>query len=266
MAETEQQEAFFTSGQDALLPAAHARSWWVPDMLHGRLLGGLAARALEREHATEGLHMSRLTVDLFRNAPFGPVRVETARVREGRRIRVADATVLDGREAVVARASLVLLRRGEQPTGTVPTTPPWDAPLPEALPAPRTGAWTAWMFDEENRMREPSQGWAGAGRRRAWLRESRELVAGEPLSPFVRAVLAADTASPLAHADDTGLPFINADYTLSLSRLPLSEVIGLESGGHLSDDGVAVGHCTLHDTSGPIGYCLTTAIANSRRR
>lgn len=63
---------------------------------------------------------------------------------------------------------------------------------------------------------------------------------------------------------DAGLQFINADYTLCLSRLPLSDAIGLESAAHTSEDGVAVGHCTLHDTAGPIGYCMTTAVANPR--
>ena len=259
MAQTEQEEAFFTSVGDELVPATHARGWWTPGMMHGRLLGGLAARALEAEHAAEGLHFTRLTVDLFRNAPMAPVRVETHRIRDGRRIRVADATV-HGANGVVARASAVLLRRSEQPPGRIPATPPWDAPAPEELFTPRDGAWTAWMFDEQNN--SAKGGWRDGLKRRAWLREARELVAGEPLSPFVRAALAADTASPLVHAGDEGLQFINADYTLCLSRLPLSDAIGLESGAHTSEDGVAVGHCTLHDSAGPIGYCMTTAVAN----
>ncbi|WP_329454069.1 acyl-CoA thioesterase domain-containing protein [Streptomyces sp. NBC_01497] len=259
MAQTEQREAFFTRAGDEFLPAAHARGWWTSGMIHGRLLGGLAARALEAEHAADGLHFTRLTVDLFRNAPMAPLRVQTHRVRDGRRVRVADATV-HGANGLVARASTVMLRRSEEPPGHIPETPPWDAPPPEELFAPRERVWTAWMFDEHNA--SAKDGWRGDGRRRAWLRESRELVAGEPLSPFVRAALAADTASPLAHSADTGLQFINADYTLCLRRLPLSDAIGLESTAHTSEDGVAVGHCTMHDSAGPIGYCMTTAVAN----
>ncbi|MBR7674746.1 thioesterase family protein [Streptomyces daliensis] len=262
---TDQREAFFTVAESAageeFLPAPHARSWWAPGMLHGRLLGGLAARALDRDHGDDGLHLSRLTVDLFRNAPMAPVRVETTRVRDGRRIRVADA-VVHGEGGPVARASAVLLRRAEQPSGNVPATPAWDAPAPEAFTAARDEPWTIWMFDEENR---PIRRWEeGVGRRRAWLRDGCELVADEPLSPLIRTALAADAASPLSHAGDAGLQFINADYTVCLSRLPLSEAIGLESAAHSSDEGIAVGHVTLHDTSGPIGYCMTTAVANVR--
>jgi hypothetical protein len=79
---------------------------------------------------------------------------------------------------------------------------------------------------------------------------------------LVRAALAADFASPLANRGADGLRFINADYTLLLGRLPTSDAIGLESTGHLSDEGIAIGHCTMHDTSGPFAHCAVTAIAN----
>jgi hypothetical protein len=269
VAQTELQEAFFAASGDELVPAAHARSPWAADMLHGRLLGGLLARALEREHAEPWLHFSRLTVDLFRNTPLMPLHVVTTRVRDGRRIRVADATVLTA-DGPAARASAVLLRRGEQPAGEVPSTPAWDAPEPDELgPAPRAEGvrwrtpWDTWLLDSDGK---PARGWQSNGRRRAWLRETHELVAGESLSPFVRTALAADFASPLAHAASAGLQFINADYTMSLSRLPVSCAIGVESSGHLSEDGIAVGHCTLHDVGGPIGYCSVTAVANPNSR
>jgi hypothetical protein len=46
----------------------------------------------------------------------------------------------------------------------------------------------------------------------------------------------------------------------------LSEVVGFESGGHISEDGIAVGHATVYDLAGPIGHCTTTALANKRIR
>src|SRR5690606_11433192 len=99
-------------------------------------------------------------------------------------------------------------------------------------------------------------------RGRGWVRETHPLVEGEPVSPFVRTALAADFASPLSNGGPDGIAFLNADYTLALSRLPLGEAIGLESAGHLSEDGVAVGHCSIYDESGPIGHCVVTAVAN----
>jgi hypothetical protein len=257
---TEQEHPpYFDVKGDEFAPAPHARSWWAESMLHGRLLAGLMARAVERDHGTPDLRVARLTVDLFRNAPMAPVRIEADRVRDGRRIRVVETRSVVGGE-VVAKASAMLLRPTDQPEGTVPATQAWDAPPPEALP-PSRSRWPprVWRFTGGN---DPARHWAAVGARRIWLRETCLLVAGEPLTPPVRATLAADSASPLAHASDTGLDFINADYTLYLGRLPVGDTIGLESGGHTSADGIAVGHCTMHDLTGPVGYCMAAAVAN----
>ncbi len=238
--------AYFTASDDGFVPGESARSWWVPGMIHGRLLGGLLARELEATYGSPEFQFSRLTVDMFRNAPFEPVQVDSLVVREGRRIRVTEATVTTS-VGMVARASAVQLRRGEQPTGAVPTrTPAWDAPDPATAPR------SFYEFGDD-----PS-------RRRMWIQEKSPLVDGEALSPFVRAALAADMASPLSHRSVDELEFINADYTLVLSRDPVGAHIGLESGGHASDDGVAAGHITMHDAEGPIGFSMAVAVANVR--
>lgn len=247
------------------MPAPHARGPWSPDMLHGRLLGGLAARALEERHAEPGLHFARLTVDLFRSSPMLPVTVETSLVRDGRRIRVADATI-STEQGVIGRACAVLLRQGEEPGGTQTfLTPSWDEPAPDEPtpdePAPdRPPAdgrgWTPpfdlWRLTE----------WGAPGPGRVWTRETHPLVDEEPVTPFVRAALAADFASPLSNVGTDGLRYINADYTLTLARLPESDLIGIEATGHVSAAGLATGQVTLHDTTGPIGFCTVTAVAN----
>ncbi len=239
--------AYFTLTDDGrFAPGESAKSWWVPGMIHGRLLGGLMARQLEAVHGDPEFQFSRLTVDMFRNAPFEPVEVSSVVVREGRRIRVTEATVTAG-VGTVARATAVQLRRGEQPAGPVPTrTPAWNAPDPATLPR------SVEEFGED------------PAHRRMWVTERSPLVEGEVLSPFARATLAADLASPLAHRSTGELEFINADYTLTLSRDPVGDSIGLEAGGHTGDAGVAVGHCTMHDAEGPIGFSMAVAVANIR--
>lgn len=257
---------FFTRSGEDLVPAEHADSPWAPDMMHGRLFGGLLARELENAHGDEQFHFARLTVDLFRSARLVPVRTTSARVRDGRRIRVADAQVHAGGE-VVARASAVLLRRGAQPAGTVPDAQPWGAPHPDELPGPREReqGWDppfdSWLLDADNR---PCLDLTSGKARRAWLRDRHPLVSGEPVSPFVRVALAADFASPLANYGPGGLEYINADYALTLSRLPVSAEVGVETTGHVSDDGVAAAECALHDTAGPLGFCSVTAVANPK--
>ncbi|MDF5758191.1 acyl-CoA thioesterase domain-containing protein [Spongiactinospora sp. TRM90649] len=258
MAETGERPAFFTERNGEFVPFPIARSPWARNMLHGRLIGGLAARAVEREHAAEGLTPARVTVDLFRNAPLTPLRVTSRRVRDGRRIRLVDVEIAND-DGVIGRVSIVLLRTSAHPPGEVWIEPPAPLPPPTGLfdPSGPVGGW------------QPSFAlwWPPTGpddRRAAWLRETYALVAGEPLTPLIRVAMAADFASPLSHSGSQGLQFINADYTLTLARTPRGEAIGLEATGQLGADGVASGLCVVHDEYGPIGHCLVTAIANPR--
>ncbi|GAA3228832.1 acyl-CoA thioesterase domain-containing protein [Actinocorallia longicatena] len=253
---------FFLRDGDALVPTEMAHGPWAPDMLHGRLLGGLMAEAIERGHSLEGLRPSRLTVDLFRNARLAPLKVTTDRIRDGRRIRVVDAAVT-GPDGLIARASLVLLKHGGHPPGEVWPAERWNVPQPEDCgpPTRRSGGsvptfdlWRIGAGDD----------WDLPHRRRAWLRETHPLIGDEPLSPLVRLALAADLASPTAHWSTTGLNYINADYTITLGRLPEGEYIGIEAGGHISADGIAAGSCTLHDRTGPVAFATTTALANRK--
>ena len=91
----------------------------------------------------------------------------------------------------------------------------------------------------------------------------RPLVAGEPLSAFTRAAMAGDMASSLTHYGPNGLQFINADYTLTLSRLPEGELIGLASQSHSTQDGIATGSALLFDEHGEIGSSISVSVAQS---
>ncbi|PZG33624.1 hypothetical protein C1I98_28635 [Spongiactinospora gelatinilytica] len=261
MTQTEQPPAFFTERDGELIPSPAAQSPWSADMLHGRLIGGLAARAVERGHLTDGLRAARVTVDLFRGSPLVPLRVESRTVRDGRRIRVVDVEIASARGAI-GRASVVLLRGGGTMPGEVAVVPPREMPPPGDLTT-GAGPVTGWTppFDLHWRLADNGDGDA---RRVAWTREIHPLVAGEPVSPLVRAALAADFASPLSNFGPEGLYYINADYTLTLSRPPLGELVGLEVTGRLSEEGVSTGVCVVHDESGPIGHCVVTALANPR--
>src|SRR6202167_5972109 len=88
------------------------------------------------------------------------------------------------------------------------------------------------------------------------------LITGEPLTPLVRLSMAADMMSPVANSLDRRLSFINADYAVYLTRPPQGEYVGIQPGGHLSERGVAVGRCVLHDLRGSVGFAATAAIAN----
>jgi hypothetical protein len=228
-------------------------------MLHGRLLAGLAAQAIEQEHGDPDLQPARLTVELFKAAGFEPLTVETTLVRAGRRIRVADV-VITSAGTPVARASAVLLRRGEQPDVEFVHTPNWDVPSPDELVAaspPMTGPLSAFEM-----VLVPGTQFGEVGQKQVWVRDTITLVEGVALSPFARAAMAADLASPLGNSGGGGVSFINADITLYLARSPRGEWTGLQTTGHLSAAGVAVVHSTLFDVDGPVGYAATSAVAN----
>ena len=249
--------AYFASSPDGFVPQPEAHGPWSQDMLHGRLLGGLAARAIERVAGAPELVAVRLTVDLFRPAPMQPVAVRAELVRDGRRIRVADAVMTVGGHDV-ARASAVLLRRGEPPPGRVWQPEPWSVPHPDTLPDRDLGEVepSSWS------LRTVSGGFGTGERARTWTWDRAPLVDDEPLSPFVRAAVSADLASPLANSSDDGLHYINADYALTMAREPVGPWIGLETAQHLAAEGVALGICTLYDLDGPFGTSTTTALVN----
>jgi hypothetical protein len=97
-----------------------------------------------------------------------------------------------------------------------------------------------------------------------WLRETTGFVAGEPLTPMLRAALMADFANPLANSGPGGLAFINVDVTMYLTRDPRGEWIGMESAGHLGADGIGFGTTWMYDVEGRIGHCVAAALPDPR--
>ncbi|WP_024440439.1 thioesterase family protein [Mycobacterium sp. UM_WGJ] len=241
-----------------LVPNPIAHGGWGPT-LGGQVVGGLLARAVEQHVGDDGLQPARLTVEILRRVACAPLRVDASVVRSGSRMRAIDAEMTQGGE-LVARASALYLRRGTQPDGDFFTTEVHLPPVPEE-PARLDDSVPMFIraYGTEDGTVIP---WQHAGPRYAWLREIRDLVEGEELTPFVRAAMAVDVTASLTNFSTKGLGFINADYTLTLSRLPVGPYIGLAALTHYSDAGVATGSASLFDTLGPIGSGVSTAIAN----
>lgn len=256
---------YFTTDGDDFLPTWIARGPWGATV-SGNYVGGLLGFAIDRDHGHDELQPTRLTVDLLRPVPMEPVRVATAVVRAGRRLVLVDAELTLESGTVVARASAVLLRRGPQPPGEV-----WSSPIAMPPPPPESDEpldetsmllWTSGRNPGVAGRSFDLDEWQHDGPKFVWLRDVKPLVAGQPMTPFTRAAMAGDVASSLTHYGTAGLHFINADYTLTLSRLPEGEDIGLAALTHSSHDGVATGTAAIFDRSGPIGAAIATALAN----
>lgn len=76
--------------------------------------------------------------------------------------------------------------------------------------------------------------------------------------------MAGDVTSTVMHWGSTGMRFINVHCTVTLSRLPESDLVGIAAQSHLAQDGVATGVARLFDTIGPIGNAMVTALADFR--
>jgi hypothetical protein len=255
-----EQQAFFTRDGAHLAPNECALGPWKAGSLHGRVVIGVLGAEIERQHGDAAYMPVRLTVDLYRAPGLAPMEVVTRRVRDGHRIRVVDAELIaEGQSA--GRASCQLLRRSANAAGEVWSRPEWDAPPPDAVADP--GAFPGNMHGMWGL--RPISGKIGEfGPRRAWLREVRPLVTGEPLTPFGRVAAGVDYVSPLANAGDQGvLGYINSDLTLNLHRLPVGEWVGYDTVAHGATDGVAIGSCDLYDEQGRIGWASVCALAQS---
>lgn len=252
---------YFTILADGgLMPEPRAHSPWATDMLHGRLLGGLLARALELEFGGEGWRAARLTVDLFRPSAMKPVTIETTPVREGRRVRVADATATcDGHE--VARGAAVFLPESEEPPGRIWRPEPTGFPDPETVPPPEPEPGSEERLDAGWLFRLVAGGFGTGDRSRVWTNDTNVLVEGEPMLPLVRAAVSGDIACPLANSSDQGLHYINADYTMLLGRYPRGPWIGLEVDQQIQADGISVASATLVDRDGPFATSGGTSVA-----
>lgn len=262
---TSHDQAFFALDGDLLVPRPLARGPW-GSTISGTYVGGLLGRAIELSGGDADLQPARLTVDLLRPVALAdPVSVDTHVEREGKRIRLVDATMVQN-GIVVARASALYLRRGEQPPDPA-WTMPVEMPPPPTQPADVSGDFTMelWTYSANSDHAAPSNDlsqWRHGGQKFAWVRDVKPLVDGETVSPFVRAAMAGDVTSSLTHSSAGGLNFINADYTLTLSRLPDGDLIGLAGLTHYSHAGVATGTATLFDHLGPIGSGIATGLAN----
>lgn len=260
------QEPFLVRDGDAYTPTMKANGWWREGgNLHARVMIGLFAHVIEKEFGEPDFQPTRLTADLYRLPDLSPLTVTTRLVRQGGRIKLIEAELFSGGVSS-ARASCQLLRRGEQPAAPLWSPEPWTAPPPDQVPPPSKPFTDRWEMRPilppgvvvANDMRAP-------GPRRTWLREVRPLVGGEAYTPFSRVATGVDYTSPIANGAETGLDFINSDVTLYLHRAPVGEWIGYEVTDHQSEDGIAVGHCRLHDVEGPIGFSSCAALAQRRR-
>jgi acyl-CoA thioesterase len=236
-------------------PTPFAGSHWGDDHLNGPAVVGLAATSLEQHCGSPDFMPSRLTVDLFRAARGVPTTVSVRTVRDGRRVRSAECDIAqEGR--LVARATLLQYRRSTAPPGRL-----WTVPATIEFPPPlEDGVQTAVHSDAADWSRSPGEHQNDS--RKRFYNSAIDVVAGQPNTQFLRAVMVAEATSLVTNLGTEGVGYINGDLTVGLARLPVGEWIGVQADSHWDADGVSVGTATLFDRTGAFGSGMVTAVAN----
>src|SRR5882757_9172520 len=80
-------QPFFTRDRDSFIPTKIANGPWDPNSLHGRVIIGLLAFAIEQRHGSDDFVPARLTVDMFRLPGFAPIEVKSRVIRDGLRVK-----------------------------------------------------------------------------------------------------------------------------------------------------------------------------------
>ncbi|MGW4243893.1 acyl-CoA thioesterase domain-containing protein [Nocardia sp. NPDC004722] len=254
--------AFFTRENGRYIAGQMAVSAWSETQLAGTAVCGLLAHELENHSPGTDFRPARFTVDLFSPVRNEPLELRSVIVRDGRRIRVADATVVqDGQ--VRARATVHYLAVADEPPGEiwqpsrelpVPATP-LDGPYGNP-PLFKSGDldWTHDFASGVNSLRKA-----------AWNNVP-SLVEGIPITAFERAAFVADTANLVCNWGTGGVGYINTDVSLNLARLPEGREVGMFAQDHMSADGIATATATLYDRAGALGTVTITALSNAMRQ
>lgn len=252
-------KAYFEWASGVFLPTPEAGGYWGASLISGPAVAGLAAWALERDYGHAGFMPARFTVEFLKPAARAPTRVQTRIVRDGRRLRSVECDVLQG-DGIVARATVMQYRRSQSPAGEewmspISFTAPPQSDCDDLMVGSDAVGWSVIGIEHQN-----------VSRKRAFYRGP-GVVAGASTSLFVRAVIVAEAAANLVtNLGTEGIGYINGDLTVSMSRLPRSQYIGVQADSHFAADGVAVGSATMFDTDGAFGTASVTALANPAAR
>ena len=203
----------------------------------------------------EGFQIARVTFEILKPVPIGPVSVEAEVVRPGRSVQMIEGVLRgeDGTELVRARAWRIREAEIEIP-GDVETTPA-PPPGPEQGNKPaffRTGQAVGYHTAME--WRSVGGGFVEPGPATVWMRMGCQLVDGEEPTPLQRTLVAADVGNGIsAVLDWTRFVFINVDLSVHLERMPEGEWVCVDAVTLPQRNGIGTAESVLSDQRGRIG-------------
>lgn len=245
--------SFFAPEGEGWRATAATRGPWSPDHQHAGPAAALIARELERA-APAGLALTRLTVEILRPLPIGPLRVSAKSLRAGRKAAWLEASLLgvDGSPLAEARGVAIRTAEFDLPATGDPVEDPVMSPL-HSKPF-EFGFFTGDVGYHTAMESRLARGSFGRGRVSMWMRMRIPLVPGEAPSPFQRVTIAADSGNGVSMAlDPRKFSFVNPDLTVHLHRHPAGEWVCLDARTIPQNRGIGLADTRLLDEQGPIG-------------
>ena len=241
-----------------------ARGPWDPNALHGGAPAALLMREFERVPAPEGLSLARVTYELLRPIPVGPVEIRAEVARPGRRVQLLEGSIsAGGTEVVRARALRVQAADagdGAHADRPPPPGPAGGRPAELELIVPHRPMFAPDAIE----IRFVAGRWGG-GPSTAWFRLRAPIVEGETPSELQRLAAAGDFGNGISATlswDD--YMYVNPDLTLYIEREPTGEWICLESETRIARDGIGMSESILYDERGRVGRATQALLVAPR--
>ncbi|MCK1290602.1 thioesterase family protein [Bradyrhizobium sp. 193] len=234
----------------------HAGGPWSPDMLQGSATTALMTRDIDRLATESGFAVRRLTFDLWRPAGLRVFQTTTELLRDGRKAKTAQVRLMDGETEIGRCTALLTAPSGESPVDPFARPATIDkTPETGAAPAAFAQKWSRYFQNVSVRLIEGALEKPGPAA--AWMRLDAPLVEGEPNTPLLQAVQAADFSSGVAQiVDMRNWTFINPEISLYFFRPPESEWILIRAATRVGTNGAGLTMATLSDLKGPFAEVM----------
>jgi len=260
-----EEEAFYSVAGDGFVATELTRGPWDPGTQHAGPPSALLGRAIEQARDGEGFQVARVTLEILRPVPIGPVRVEAEVVRPGRSVQMIEATLSnDDGELMKARAWRIRTAEIEIPDDAVsapePPLGPEQGGKPEFFSTGQdVGYHTAMEW------RSVGGGFREPGPATVWMRMNCRLVAGEEPTPLQRTLVAADVGNGIsAVLDWHRYVFINVDLSVHLERMPEGEWVCVDAATLPQPNGIGTAESVLFDERGRIGRAAQALLIAER--
>jgi hypothetical protein len=250
-----------------------SRGPWDPDACHGgppaALLAGALQQALDDFAAAEldgvELFPARITVELPRPVPLDELTLTTTIRRPGRRICIADGTLVgpDGKVCMTTTISAIRRQPFDRPTAPDVTQP--DPPETGRGVRLKTGFEGAMFARDGVEHRVVHGSFEDPGPATDWIRVVVPMVDDRQPTPLERVLCAADFGNGVSKLFDmTEALFLNPDLTVNLHRLPVGEWVCIDAVTRIGPDGVGLAESLLLDDEGPLGRATQSLLVESR--